>query len=262
MNCEKIKKANTTNTTKSTTLKPAEKSKAFLEHLKKRQTEKNGELVEEVEGKEVDEEDEEEDEEGDEEDEEEDEGEEVEEETNDDIELENSEDEDEEEKKLLEMLRLIKVKKEEKSEAKKFRVWSKTNKDPKELLIAYLVVNFDVDRDRDDEIMSLINNIPYNHRNRYDIENKTKEVKTVKRTRQKITNEEYTQPINLTTALENGYGLKCLTCKKCFISKTKSSDNQPIPTEIFKQHSEKCRIMKNGKIRPLIVCEDSQRRRS
>ena len=250
------------NVKKCVSVKKVNIPKSFKDHLTKRENEKVEDNIKEVkleEVKVVNSESEEEDEE--EEDDNEEEEEEEEEEDGGSSESEEEED-NEEELKLLEALELIKRKKQEKIERKKFRVWCKDNEDPKEKLIAFLVSDFNVNRDEDEEVMRLINDIPYNHRDLYDLENKPKQVEKTKRTRQRIQDSEYIQPQNLTNALANGYGLRCLTCKKCFVSKTKSSTNEPIPTEIFKQHSVKCRIMKNGKIRPNIVCEDSQRRRS
>lgn len=232
--------------------------KGFKDHLTKRENEKELEKKEEEQVEE--EEEEEEDSGGENEEEEEGEGEEEEDEEEDDED--DEEDEEEEERKLMEALRLIKAKKQEKLERKKFRVWCKTNKDPKEMLIAFLVDNYEMDRTEDTELLGLIDAIPYNHRRIYEIETKPKEVSKVKRTRLRVSDDEYKQPINLTNALANGYGLRCLTCKKCFVSKAKSKANEPIPTEIFKQHTAKCRVKKDGTIRPNIVCEDSQRRRS
>jgi len=242
-------------------VKKANIPKSFKDHLTKRENEKVVDKTKEVKVEEVVEVNSESEEEEEEDLEEEEEEEDLEEE-DDGISESEEEEDDIEERKLMEALKMIQAKKQEKIERKKFRVWCKDNEDPKEKLIAFLEGNFDVNRNEDEEVMGLINNIPYNHRDLYDLENKPKQVEKVKRTRQRIGDSEYIQPQNLTNALANGYGLRCLTCKKCFVSKTKSSTNEPIPTEIFKQHTAKCRIMKNGKIRPNIVCEDSQRRRS
>ena len=171
---------------------------------------------------------------------------------------EEEEEEDEEEaiKKMLEELETKKKallkKKKEKEEAKKIKKWLKENPNPKENLKK--ILKEELEGEKLNLCLSLLNKIDYTHT--------PPQEKKATKSKFKKTNPNQKQEDFLINAFKNNTALRCLYCKKTYISKEKDEEGEPIPTKSFKGHLNKCMYKKNGKKKECINIKDEERRRS
>tara|TARA_R110002072_G_scaffold192549_1_gene349576 strand:- start:179 stop:1123 length:945 start_codon:yes stop_codon:yes gene_type:complete len=155
----------------------------------------------------------------------------------------------------------LKKKKMELLIANEKRKWLEANPNPKENVIQYIKENYG----NDTTLIELIKKIPYDHIPAESVYNENPKIKKIASSKPKGAKKNKIAPPQkqfLKDALENGTALRCYSCSKAFISKEQTDQGEPIPTQSFKNHSEKCRYKKNGTEKPKWEGSDSERTRS